>query len=352
MGFSASRYAFFTGILIASVWSSARVTSVTAASVTFGSGASQTTIEFVPIGNPGNSGDSTGKPIGAGSVSYSYSIAKFEMSAANLIAYNEAMSGSGLGIGFINRGANRPATAIAWNEAARFANWLNADKGYGPAYKFVSQEFGSLTNMVMWSPSDTLDYDPANPFRSKRARYVLPSVDEWYKAAYYDTAANGGAGGYWDYPTGSNSVPTFVGSGTLPGTAVMAQPFFNGPAAVDQAGGLSPYGVMGLAGNVREWNETQWHSSGGPWPSQPNTDPTANRVRRGGAWHVGPNPALSTIYDGYYANGDNVDDLGFRVVQLNEPLAPVPEPGSLLVMGGLTFVGIGRRFLRRRFNSN
>jgi hypothetical protein len=274
------------------------------------------------------------------------------MSAANLIAYNEAMSGSGLGIGFINRGANRPATAIAWNEAARFANWLNADKGYGPAYKFVSQEFGSLTNMVMWSPSDTLDYDPNNPFRSKRARYVLPSVDEWYKAAYYDPAANGGAGGYWDYPTGSNSVPTFVGSGTLPGTAVMAQPFFNGPAAVDQAGGLSPYGVMGLAGNIQEWNETQWSSSGGPWPLQPNTDPTANRVLRGGTWHVGPNQALSTVYDSYFANGDNVDNLGFRVVQLNEPLAPVPEPGSLLVMGGLTFVGIGQRFLRRRFNRN
>jgi formylglycine-generating enzyme required for sulfatase activity len=290
--------------------------------------------------------------MGAGSVSYSYSIAKFEMSAANLIAYNAAMDGSGLGIGFINRGANRPATAIAWNEAARFANWLNADKGYSPAYKFVSQEFGSLTNMVMWSPSDTLDYDPANPFRSKRARYVLPSVDEWYKAAYFDPAANGGAGGYWDYPTGSNSVPIFVGSGTLPGTVVMAQPFFNGPAAVDQAGGLSPYGVMGMAGNVQEWNETQWHSSADPWPLQPNTDPTASRVRRGGTWHVGPNPALSTFYDGYFAAGDNVDDLGFRVVQLNEPLTQVPEPGSLLVLGGLTFMGIGRRVLRRRFDRN
>jgi formylglycine-generating enzyme required for sulfatase activity len=349
MGLRSGKGWCFVGVWTVLAGMLSATSSVSGATVTFGSGASQTTIDFVPIGNPGNPGDPTGKPVGAGSVGYTYSIAKYELSAANLLAYNAAMAGSGLEIGFINRGAQRPATGIAWNEAARFANWLNSDQGYAPAYKFTSQEFGSVTNMEMWSPTDTLDYDPNNPFRSKRARYVLPSVDEWYKASYYDPNANGGVGGYWDFPTGSDTSPTNVGSGTLPNTIVMVQPFFNGPAAVDQAGGLSPYGVMGLGGNVQEWNETQWHALTDSWPSNPNISASAQRVRRGGPWHGDNNTqARSVQYSFSFPNANGIDDLGFRVVQLNDPTAPVPEPGSLAVMSLLALGGLGRRMRARK----
>lgn len=348
MGMRAGKGWYFIGVWIGLAGMLSATSSVSGATVTFGSGASQTTIDFVPIGNPGNPGDPTGKPVGAGSVGYTYSIAKYELSAANLLAYNAAMAGSGLEIGFINRGAQRPATGIAWNEAARFANWLNSDQGYAPAYKFTSQEFGSVTNMEMWSPTDTLDHDPDNPFRSKRARYVLPSVDEWYKAAYYDPNANGGVGGYWDFPTGADTPPIYVDSGTTPGTVVMGQDFFKGPAAVDQAGGLSPYGVMGLGGNVQEWNETQGYPINDIWPSVPNTSAGAFRVLRGGTWHLGFTSALSTQFSTYQPNGDNVDNLGFRVVQLNDPSAPVPEPGSLVVMSLLALGRLGHRMRFRK----
>ena len=89
------------------------------------------------------------------------------------------------------------------------------------------------------------------------ARYFLPSVDEWYKAAYYDPTS----GVYYDYPTGSDTAPTAVASGTAAGTAVYNQLLAQGPADITLAGGLSPYGTMGQGGNVSELEETVLRSS-------------------------------------------------------------------------------------------
>ena len=47
---------------------------------TFGSGADTFNIDFVNIGNPGNSADTTGSPIPAGKVDYTYRIGKYEIS--------------------------------------------------------------------------------------------------------------------------------------------------------------------------------------------------------------------------------------------------------------------------------
>jgi sulfatase modifying factor 1 len=84
------------------------------------------------------------------------------------------------------------------------------------------------------------------------ADYFLPSVDEWYKGAYYDPNKGGrGVGGYWKYPTGSDAPPTPVSGGTDPNTAVYNQWFdkqYRDPADVNNAGGLSPYGTMAHGG--------------------------------------------------------------------------------------------------------
>jgi len=37
-------------------------------------------------------------------------------------------------------------------------------------------------------------------------KWAMTSEDEWYKAAYYK--GGGTNAGYWDYPTGSDSVPS------------------------------------------------------------------------------------------------------------------------------------------------
>ena len=76
------------------------------------------------------------------------------------------------------RGTNKPTTSVSWNEAARFVNWLNTSTGGFAAYNFSTG--GVNDNIALWTSTDTLDYDSANPYRSKRATYVLPSYNEWY----------------------------------------------------------------------------------------------------------------------------------------------------------------------------
>jgi formylglycine-generating enzyme required for sulfatase activity len=218
---------------------------------TFGSAANTFNMAFVTIGNPSNPADTTGKPNPAGSVLRPYRIGKYEVSQDMI---SKANLDSAFGI--LHRvccadfmGPNKPVIAVSWFEAAEFVNWLNTSSGSPPAYKFDAGTF------ALWQPSDA-GYDPTNLFRNSLAKYFLPSVDEWYKAAYYDPIT----ASYFKYATGSDTIPTAVASGSAPGTAVWGDVFgwsYATFADVDQAGGLSPYGTMGQNGNVPEWEETE-----------------------------------------------------------------------------------------------
>ena len=124
---------------------------------TFGTGANSFTIDLVPIGNPGNPPDATGKPSPAGSVAYSYRIGKYEISEQMI---DKANALGGLAITKDTRGPNYPATSVTWYEAAKFVNWLNTSTGNVPAYKFDANG-----NFELWSSTD-VGYDPNNAFRN------------------------------------------------------------------------------------------------------------------------------------------------------------------------------------------
>jgi len=269
-----SKFALLTAFLSISF---GLVLPVRAEVFTFGSGANSFEMEFVEIGSPGNEAAALSFPSQSGNVDYVYNIGKFEVSEEMIATYNtEYGIFNSLMIATSSFGPSKPALNISWNEAARFVNWLNTSTGGMPAYKFTTG--GVNDNISLWQNGDA-GYDPLNPYRNKLARFALPSVDEWFKAAYYDPDLNGGNGGYWQYPTGSDSVPTAVASGTDPNTAVYST-FLNLipiPADVDRAGGLSPLGVMALGGNAFEWNESMFDSA--------NDDPLAERVLRGGPSH-------------------------------------------------------------------
>ncbi len=102
------------------------------------SGANEFTIDFVPIGNPGNTADTTGSPNPAGKVDYFYRMGKYEISRDMI---TKASAAGGLGItladmsSYGGNGVDRPATGVTWNEAGRFVNWLNTSQGYSAAYK-------------------------------------------------------------------------------------------------------------------------------------------------------------------------------------------------------------------------
>jgi len=312
---------FFTRVALALMIAATAYAPSFAGVVTFGSGANQFSMEFVTIGNPGNAADTTGAPNPAGAVAYEYGIGKFEVSEDMITKYNANFgTANSLVINHDNRGTAKPATSVSWNAAARFVNWLNTSTGGFAAYNFTTG--GVEDNIVVWTAADTLDYDATNPYRSKRATYVLPSYNEWYKAAYYNPTNST----YYDYATGSNTAPTIVASGTGAGTAVYSSQFGMptlNPADVDQAGGLSPYGVMGLGGNVYEWEE----SSG----DLANSSGSSTRGGRGG-WHISFYNELMSSSRGSLSPDTLFSGQGFRVASL-PPSAPVPEPTSMAIFG-------------------
>ena len=295
-----------------------------AGTVSFGSGFNTFSMEFVEIGSPGNADDTTGKPNPAGKVDYTYQMGKFEVSEDMIATYNANFgTANSLVITKAIRGPNKPATKVSWNEAARFVNWLNTSTGGTEAYKFTTS--GVNDNIALWASGDA-GFDASNPFRNSLATYVLPSMDEWYKAAYYDPTSSS----YFDYPSSDGSLPTAVTSGTGDKTAVYAQGSGAGPADITQAGGLSPFGIMGLGGNVYEWEETTSDLTNGSGSS--------SRVVRGGG-RISDYNDLSSSTRSNRNPANEYFGVGFRVASLSSTEA-VPEPGSFaLFLTGLAGLG-------------
>jgi hypothetical protein len=283
----------------------------------FGSGANSFEIEFVTIGNPGNPPDANPNP--AGAVPYEYRIGKYEISEEMI---DKANALGGLGITKDTRGPEFPATSVTWYEAARFVNWLNTSTGSVPAYKF-----DGAGNFQLWNEMDP-GFNPANLYRNRLAKYFLPSLNEWHKAAYYDPVA----GVYYDYPTGSDIVPDGIDfGGDQNFEAVFDDGASNsGPNAITNVGILSPYGTLGQGGNVEEWEETA--------ADRFNDDPLDSRGIRGGSWN-----SISTLLLAY--NRDGIGPLfggqiGFRVASV------VPEPsGAILALVALLL--LPRRCIER-----
>jgi formylglycine-generating enzyme required for sulfatase activity len=161
----------------------------------------------------------------------------------------------------------------------------------------------------LWDPGDP-GFNTENRFRNTQATYFLPSVDEWYKAAFYDPVSDV----YFDYPTGSDTAPLAVGSGTDPNTAVWNQRV--GPADILLAGGESPFGTAAQGGNVLEWQE-------GPLSQVLDTIPDPDvRAIRGEDWGlvINPSASSSSVINDRLAQG-GANSIGFRVASIPEPAA-------------------------------
>ncbi|MFZ4694171.1 MAG: formylglycine-generating enzyme family protein [Verrucomicrobiia bacterium] len=295
---------------------------------TFGNGTTTNfTLDFVTVGNPGNAVDDTGY----GAVADTFRMGTYEVSRDMI---NKANDLGNLGVTLADmapyggNGVDKPATGVSWNEAARFVNWLNVNAGYTAAYKFNVQSGGggysANAYLVLWAPTD-VGYNASNLYRNSNAKYVLPSENEWYKAAFYSLG-----GTYYNYATGSDAIPTAVAGGTASGTAVYDGQ--GGPTNITMAGGLSPYGTMGQDGNVWEWSESAYDGA--------NSTTSENRGIRGGDW-LNSEGFLRSSYRNYFVPTYEGLNFGFRVASVTS----VPEPSTYAMLGA---GALGLLALRRR----
>jgi len=333
------------------------------------------TIDMVTVGNPGNANDTTGY----GRVTYDYQIGKYEVTIGqyteflNAVAktdtyslYNTSM-GTDQNIRGISRSgvsgsysysviaasgsapnggvsaANRPITYVSWWDSARFANWVANGQPTG-IQTGTTTENGAY-NLNGATSGTAPARNVTNPNTGATPTYVIPTENEWYKAAYYSPVLNSGSGGYYTYATQSNATP-----GNVPGSGANQANYFTDLTtykySVTQSGdydgsqnyltdvgafssSVSAYGTFDQSGNVWEWNDL----TGAPGSS---------RGLWGGAWD-------SDAFDLSSSGGNTgdpsgaVSNIGFR---LASPVA-VPEP-STWVMGLAGIACVAWRSIRRR----
>ncbi|MFH1615658.1 MAG: SUMF1/EgtB/PvdO family nonheme iron enzyme [Planctomycetota bacterium] len=265
-------------------------------------------IDFVTIGNPGNPGDTRveANPSGCGVVGYEYQIGKYEVTNAQ---WNAFVSAAGAPTGnpsnaydqsTYSTGTQQPTNGVSWYETLQFCNYLTS----GDKSKGVYQFSGNNTN-----PGDFLGIDRNAAISAFGTVYVIPTEDEWYKAAYYKPDGSG----YSSYTNGQNTIPAPDNGWNYYGGA------YSSPWDVG-TGTLEQNGTYDMMGNVSEWNETLLF-----WEWKETLLCPIYGVR-GGACNSSPYNRLGSSYradSDPYNEGFN---LGFRV-------ASVPEPTTLLLLG-------------------
>ena len=302
-------------------------------------------IETVPIGNPGNFSDPHGG--GHGGVAYTYNIAKYEVTAGQYTAFLNAVAetdtyglyttemwsgwytckihrtGSPGSYTYSVAGdwSNRPVNFVSWGDAARYSNWLHNGQPTGGQNLGTTEDGsyylnGAMTNTELMAVQ-----------REPDATWVIPSEDEWYKAAYHKN--DGVTGNYWDYPTSTDDVPSDDLIDPDPGNNAtfnddgytIGLPYFRTEVGVHENSD-SPYGTFDQGGNVWEWNEA--------------VASALCRGLRGGCFGTS-NQDLHVAWGTNNTPTSENYPWGFRV-------ALVPEPASSL----LVLLGGGAVILRRR----
>ena len=253
-------------------------------------------MEFVFVDNPENPAD----PItNSGKVDYVFEIGKYQITNSQYADFLNATTAysdpyglysvnmeSGLfgGIKRIQKDgryfyepfeeyADLPVVYVSWFDAARYCNWLHYGKPETGKSVLGTTEGNFETgayNTSLFSPGrDIQKVETHNP----GARYWLPTLDEWNKAAYFDPLKDG-IGGYWLYPTQSDTKPQAV---PPPGDRFSANyydfkwaapaPYLTPVGSYRYA--TSYYGTFDQGGNIWEWVETiriekhRWVRGGG-----------------------------------------------------------------------------------------
>lgn len=242
--------------------------------------------DFVTIDHPGNiayDGPSPfGPPIavGRGRVDYVYRIARTEVTTSQWLEFVNTFTMrddpsvglqllptfwgarqdpgySGPGYRWVLRtdvsdAAILPVSYISWRDSAMFCNWLHNDKSAD-----VTSLATGAYDTATWGDKPPVFTDA--PSHLPDARFWIPTLDEWMKAAHYDPNKSGpGQGGYWLYANSSDKpqVSGPPGIGDTSAGYIPDEPFaeWNIPLGA-YPGSTSPWGLLDTSGGAREWTE-------------------------------------------------------------------------------------------------
>jgi sulfatase modifying factor 1 len=317
-------------------------------------------IQTVPVGNPGNAADTvvmtTDGTTGYGAVPYNYRIGTYDVTNAQYAEFLNAKASAADPYGLWNMSmdpqfpegaiyrtgsgpysysvkagyANRPVPSVSWYDTIRFVNWLQNGQGNGDTeggtYTIIGGGINS-GNVIVPDATQRMNWATTNSFH-----WLLPSENEWYKAAYY----NPSSGTYYAYPFQSDSQPAALAPPGNTNSGNFFQAAFNydgnGDFLTDVGAypnSMSPFNSFDMGGDVFQWNESAIGTSrgvrGGQWFLQPKVSAASSR-----------NSAFPTV------EGNRI---GFRVGSVGS----VPESTSLVLLatGAIGLLGVGRIKRRR-----
>ena len=329
-----------------------------------GSVANAEPIQWVTVGDPGNTANIRLFVRDYGAVAAAFQIMKYEftnqqytdflnsVAATDTYSLYNAFMGSEARGGISRSGSSgsytysaktnmgdKPVNYVSWFDAARVSNWY-----HNGATSSSSTETGAYT-LVSGQTSGTA------PAVNSGATFYVPTEDQWYKAAYYK--GGGTDAGYWLFATQSDAPPvpvtaTSTGIGSAGSTGNFAnydnkadwiiKDFQGDATTVGTNGGPSFYGAFDMGGNMFEWNDDTGAAS-------------SYRGFRGG-YSEGDFFRLTLWSTGQIDGSQEDHTIGFR---LASPVNGVPEidPNGLSAVLGLLAAGLGllerRRYGRRRF---
>mgnify|MGYP001278515819 CR=1 FL=1 len=257
-------------------------------------------IEFVTVGAPGNAPwMGGGRNNGRGAVDYEFRIGRFEVTTAQWAEFMNAAfdrpandripfvappivwgaqgttptTAGGLAWRVAAGREMIPVGGVDWRTSAIFCNWLHNGKSSERA-AFLDGAYDVSTFGYLSDGGGILD----QLTRHEGARFFIPSLDEWIKAAHYDPNRNGaGQGGYWLYSNSSDDPYVYAPppSAGFNGTANANWNDFRFPGQNPYSIPLgayadtrSPWGLLDVAGGTSEWTEGYFQIPGEPVPRE------------------------------------------------------------------------------------